>query len=377
MIDHQVLLLSHHNEVEGMADQLYDYLIKHFAKVIHISHPLNPSSSVKSFVRVGKTRTKFKVPSLFQFFSEGLFMLLTLHKLKQTTSGYQLAICIDPLSYLHARIFKGILKINKLVYYNVDYSTQRYSNKLLDYVYQKINLYAFHNCEVFFYITSKFLKDLDPKGKYINKSFRIRHIHNTTKPGQVAKIPQSIIFCGNISDGVDFSDLLSALNKLRQEKVNFTFDIYGSGSKLKNLLILIKSLNLEKYIHLKGNISHHSLIDNVMPKYMIGVAPYIAKYKFSKKAANHPFAGEDLSTKIVEYIGSGLPVISTKPFQEFKVISKYKFGYLVSNSLSWYKALFTLLKNQRIRKIYSQNAYQYSRKYHEEEILTPIIKQIL
>ena len=342
----QALLFSHHNQVQGIADQLYDYLTKHFTKVIHVSHPLDPNSSVKSYIRGGSIKDEFKIPLYLQFFLEAPIMLVRLCKLKEITRGYQLAICIDPLSYLHAKLLKRILKINKIIYYNVDYSTQRFSNKLLNWIYQKINLYAFHDCDIFFYITSKFLKDLDSTNVYASKSFRIRHIHNINKPIHVKKITNSIIFCGNISYSIEFSELLSALKKIKESGISFSFDIFGSGDKLNSLKSLIKSMDLDKNVHLKGNISHQKLIDDIIPKYILGVAPYITKSKFSKTAANHPFAGEDLSTKIIEYIGLGLPVISTRPFKQFNVIEKHQFGFLVKDSATWYKALLSLLTNK-------------------------------
>ena len=109
-------------------------------------------------------------------------------------------------------------------------------------------------------------------------------------------------------------------------------------------------MDLDKNVHLKGNISHQKLIDNIIPKYILGVAPYITKSKFSKTAANHPFAGEDLSTKIIEYIGLGLPVISTRPFKQFNVIEKHQFGFLVKDSATWYQALLSLLTNKKLQK---------------------------
>ena len=370
------ILMSHHTDVGGMADQLYFYLKKHFAKVVHISHPLLPSSATKSYIRSEKLYLNFKLFPALQFLLEGIYNYLYFKENGLDKSQYALALCIDPLSYLHVRLLKPFLKIKKLIYYNVDYSPRRYRNPILNFIYQTVNRFALSNCDYFFYITGRFLSDLDPEKRFQDKSFWIKHIHNVSKLRKFKKLRNSLIFCGHLSVNLDFEPLFKVLAELKREKVPFRFDIYGQGSKLPKLKRQVKKLNLEKTIFFKGSVDHKELVQKLLPRYSIGLAPYIDRSKLASGVAEHTFMGEDLSTKIIEYISCGLPVVSTRLYPEFDIIKKQGFGFLVKNSKDWHRAIRELLTNRNKYRQFSKSALAYAEGYHEEEVLTPVIKKI-
>jgi glycosyltransferase involved in cell wall biosynthesis len=372
----KILLLAHHNDVPGKAEQLRNYFLKHFQIADLIMHPLNPKSDSKSFIYYDKKNLIFKIHWSIQFFLEGILSIFYLKK-KRPNICYDITICLDSLSFLHACILNIFYPIGKLVYYNVDFSTKRYNNWLLNTFYTKINIFSYKRCDYFFYITKKFIKDIDPKKKFVFKSFRMKHIIDMSKKKTNKRKLNSIVFSGNISYGMDFLNLIKALQKITQLGIYFTFDIYGKGDGIQKLIDYIKEYELERYVAIKGIISNDKLINEVLPNYEIGVAPYISKDNLIPTVANNVFAGEDLSTKIVEYIGNGLPVVATKPYPEFDVITKYRFGFLVSQKNERYNALVQLLKNKKLLKVYSNNAYKFAQNYNPDKILAPIISKIL
>src|SRR3989339_570611 len=372
----RALLLSHHTDVGGMADQLYLYLSKHFDGVIHISHPLLPNTTTKSYLKVGKQYRLFKIFPPLQFVLESVYNYIYFKKLKLDKYQYSLVLCIDPLSYLHARLLKLFFRIHTLIYYNVDYSPRRYVNWFLNFTYQQINRFALHDCDYFFYITGRFLVDLDPNKRYRHKSFWIKHIHNASKPKFNTKQKNLLVVCGHLSVNLDFQPLLEALALLDKEGITFRFGIFGNGNKLIELNNQVKKLKLEEKVLFKGSVDHDKLVQKILPQYSVGLAPYIKMSKLPRGAAQHAFMGDDLSTKVIEYIGCGLPVISTKPYPAFEAIEKHHFGYLVKDAKDWYKSLLNLLRNDNKRKQFSRAAYQYAKRYHEEKVLTPVIKII-
>jgi glycosyltransferase involved in cell wall biosynthesis len=88
------------------------------------------------------------------------------------------------------------------------------------------------------------------------------------------------------------------------------------------------------------------------------------------------FQGTELTTKIVEYIGSGLPVVTTRLYGAFDIIEKNKFGFLVHSSKEWYMAIKKLLLDKNFYKIYSVNALNFAKNYDEEKVLTPVFDKI-
>jgi len=377
MFNKKVILISHHNEVPGLGHKIADYLDSHFSFSVFASHPLSPRSSVKSFITANDKKITYKIPLFFQYFLEGISVWFHFRKNWLNRFYFDLAICLDPLSYIHAHLYKKIGFVKKTVYFNVDYSAKRYNNPLLNFIYVSLNKFAYIQCDYFFHITNAGVNEIDPNKKYAYKSFLITHTIKLKKKLQIKKIPNSILYAGNISYGTAFSQLINALIELKKKNVNFIFDIYGDGDKKIQLEKMVEESVISKNVHFKGSVENDVLLEKIMPKYCISVAPYTLKEDFPQTAPSHVYAGENLSTKIVEYIGCGLPVISTRPYAAFDVIVKNRFGFLVKSDRDWYNAISTLITDKKRLKAYSKNAFSYARRFDEEKVFNPIFNKIL
>jgi len=87
--------------------------------------------------------------------------------------------------------------------------------------------------------------------------------------------------------------LINAFAKLHNEYAEYTLEIYGSGSELKNLQNLIDNLGMNNSVKLMG---HSSNIHNIMRESSM----YVCTSDY-----------EGLSNSILEALALGLPVIST------------------------------------------------------------------
>lgn len=369
-----ILLVSHVSEGYGPINKFYEYLAKKH-KIYLIRHPLHLDGTVKNTINYDGKEIIFNIPVLLQYPLEGIISLFYWRKLIKKNLLPDLTLCFDPLCFFNMFILKKFFRLKKIAYYNVDYSKIRFTNPVLNFIYQKINLFAYQKCDYFFSINRRFVKDLDPKSQFIYKNFNISHLAKLPDKNKILhKKKNSIVYAGAINYNLDFDPLLLALKKLKEEKVNFIFDIYGKdkGGFLK---AKIAKLQLEKNAFLKGIVENKILTQKILPQYILGVAPYVLEKNPS--FPDHAFLGTDLSLKLVEYIAAGLPVIATKPHSKFDVIVKNKFGFIVKNANDWYKAISTLFKNKRAYQCYQKNALQYAKNYDEEKVLEPIFKKIL
>lgn len=364
-----ILLFSHHCGTRGgPVDKFYNYLNETY-QVFVVQHPLWLNQGFSSIIKYGRKEKEFKIYPYLQYFLEGLFTLYYLPKIKKY-NNINLAICFDPLSFFHVYILKHFLKVKKIIYYNIDYSRTRFNNRILNYIYKKINIFAYNKSDYFFSLTQKFIDDIDPENRLVYKNFMVKNLVNTKKIDLgLKKIKNSLVYAGTINWNMDFNPLLSALKKLKDENINFLLDIYGGEKPNKNLINTINNLKLDKNISLKGAIDNKNLVNNIFPKYYIGISPYMAKN--NPLAHDHMFWGNDLSAKLVEYIACGLPVIVTKN-DYFGAVEKEKFGYLVKSTKDWYNALKKLLTEPVLYKTYRTNAIKFSKNYDESVVLNPI-----
>lgn len=374
-----ILLVSHYADTPGVTNKLSSYLKRHNYSLSIILNPLNPKSSLKSVIKIDKKEVKYKIYWLFQYVFEGIIFLIKYKFNFRNQIKFDLAICFDPLSFFYAFLFGRYLKIEKIVYFNVDFSTRRFKNKIINYIYLSLNKFAFSECDYFFSLTRAFIEKIDPANKYVDKVFLLRHtidIDGINKNiSNVTKKPNSIIYAGSLSHAIGFVNLIKALELIKKEDIDFIFDIYGDGPQKENLLTLIKNSSINNLVNFKGVVKNEILLKQILPKYKIGVCPY-----FNRKnsyESDHMFTGTDLSTKMVEYIGCGLPIVTTRLYSAFDLIEEKKFGFLVSSSRDWYIAIKKLLTNKILYKKYSNNTLKFATNYGEEEVLTPIFDKIL
>ncbi|MCX6759626.1 MAG: glycosyltransferase [Candidatus Nealsonbacteria bacterium] len=371
-----ILLVSHYTDTPGVMDKLSLYFLKHNYSLVFALNPLNPKSSLKSVIKIDEREIKYKIFWPFQYIFEGIIFFIKYKFNIKKAIKFDLTVCFDPLSFFHAFLLKRSLKVGKIVYYNVDFSTRRFRNRIANYIYLSLNKFAFRNCNYSFYLTENFIKNIDPNNKYRDKTFLLKHTININSIDKIIKkLPNSIAYAGNLSQTVDFTNLIKALELIKKEGINFTFDIYGEGYQKEHLEDLICKSIIKDNVNFKGIVSNEILLKEMLPKYMIGVCPYITRK--NDYVADNMFTGTDLTTKIVEYIGSGLPVVATRLYGAFYVIEKNKFGFLVYSPEEWYMAIKKLLLDKNSYKIYSNNTLNFAKNYDEEKVLTSVFNKIL
>ena len=169
-----------------------------------------------------------------------------------------------------------------------------------------------------------------------------------SKPRNTKKI--IFLYPGTLNwhQGLDIA--IHALSKVKRLHPDFEFHIYGSGEKKAELKKMANQLGLESNVLFKNGVPLQELPD-VISQADIGIIP----------KRNDKFGGEAFSTKSLEFMAVGLPVIISKT-----KIDQYYFN---DNIVQFFKPgssddladkIEQLIKNQELRKKLSKNALQFS-----------------
>ncbi len=371
-----VLLVSHYSGYPGgPVDKFSDYLKKDFI-VNQIKYPLWPKARASTSIKYKNKTLNIVIPYQLQYFLEGIMVAIVIARSFRNRPPIELAICFDSLSFIHTYFFNFVYKSKKLVFYNIDYSQKRFSNPVINFVYQSCNKFAYKKCDYFFSLYSLLIDEIDTQKKLSSKSFLIKSTIdlNNIKLNK-KRNPNSIVYAGVVEYGtVNFDPFLLALQKLKKNHVPFVFDLYGKITS-QEFPDKIKNLGLEKEIRFKGTLDYDTYLSEVLPTQKIGVAPYALKE--SEGVPDHVFLGTDLTSKLVDYLGAGLPMISTPVNDGFNIIRETESGFLVTTEKEWFSALKKLLTNKAIYKKYQKNALQLAKSYDIEEVLGGIMKKVL
>jgi len=154
----------------------------------------------------------------------------------------------------------------------------------------------------------------------------------------------------NEHQGLDIA--ISAFANITNKAPNAEFHIYGEGSTKNSLINLVSQLGLE------GKVIFHELVSlekiaDVMANADLGIIP----------KRNGPFGGEAFSTKTLEFMALGIPIIvsKTKIDQHYFDESMVKF-FEPENEKNLSEAMLLLINDREARTRLKTNAGKYVRK---------------
>lgn len=151
--------------------------------------------------------------------------------------------------------------------------------------------------------------------------------------------------------GLDIA--IAAFAKIKDQAPEAEFHIYGRGPEKMNLKNLITELNLERKVFIKDTMPIDK-IANVMANADLGLIP----------KRNDPFGGEAFSTKILEFMSLGVPIIVSET-----KIDKFYFNDTV---LKFFKpddiddlaqCMLLLRKDKALRDRLVENAFMFVDNY--------------
>jgi glycosyltransferase involved in cell wall biosynthesis len=155
----------------------------------------------------------------------------------------------------------------------------------------------------------------------------------------------------NYHQGIDVA--IRALGLIKDQAPEAEFHIYGAGDQLSFLRALVEELGLEDRVFLKGTKPLHD-IASVIENADLGIVP---KRKNS-------FGNEAFSTKILEFMALGVPVIVPDT-----AIDSYYFNdsvvkfFRANDEQSLAEAILLMIKGPELRRKFIQAASEFVLKY--------------
>jgi len=158
-----------------------------------------------------------------------------------------------------------------------------------------------------------------------------------------------IVYPGSLNwhQGLDIA--IKAFNHIKDAIPMAVLDIYGQGGEKKELLCLISKLELENRIFIKQNVPTRA-IPQIIANADLGIVP--------KRAVS--FGNEAFSTKILEFMAVGVPVLvsATKIDQYYFSDSLVKF-FRPGDYIDMAENILLLSKDKKLRKNLTKNALKF------------------
>src|SRR4030043_959009 len=151
----------------------------------------------------------------------------------------------------------------------------------------------------------------------------------------------------NWHQGLDIA--IKAFNVIRAEIPEAEFHIYGTGGQKDHLITLVQDLGLQDNVFIKGFLPLDKIAE-VMATADIGLVP----------KRNDSFGGEAFSTKILEFMSLGIPIIVSRTKIDAHYFNDSVVKFFVPEDVNdLADSMLTMIKNEDLRKNLGKNALKF------------------
>ena len=278
-------------------------------------------------------------------------------------------IYFGPDLFFMSHFFKYQKSID--VMWNIDFSPKRFDNKIINWLYNKLDYYSFKKSNLQIDLTSRAseARSLRHKLDLGTKNLIVPiGISNPVNSNFYAK--EYITFIGNLQPNQNVKVVIRAYLDHFIYANNFKLLIIGDGPEYNDLQEIVANSNhpFRNQINFTGNLDQIA-INEYLEKTAICLAPY------STEDSNFSHYADP--SKIKKYISHCVPIVMTNVSYIAKILSDKKCAIIVEETKEDFGSALNLLASDiNLRNEMSSNLLLYAKSISWRENLMILIKQI-
>lgn len=303
------------------------------------------------------------LPYVFMYFRD---IILSIYWIITCKIRWDLYIGIDNLNTSVGLLLKLVNIVNKVVYYTIDFTPQRFTNTYLNNFYHSLDKMCVMYSNITWNVSPRIQEGRE---KVRNFSRELRHkqivvpigIWPNKKIGITQRDSNSLCYAGGLADHQGIDLVLESIPQIIKEIPDFKFILVGIGDYESELKKIVKKLNISKHVIFMGYQEKHEDVEKILLTTSIAAAMYNpSKSKWSYYAD---------PSKIKSYLAAGLPVITTNLTHISEELVKAKCGIIIDyNPTNFAIEVCKFIKNKQKLAKYRNNAFNYSKQFYWENI---------
>lgn len=380
-----VVIVTHRSVMPCIpGDDLKKFLLGNGCeKILYIRHPLllleesyNLTSDGHYFVEGQLTKSlkayHFKLPEPLLYLKDFFYTLAWAFASNQK---YDLYFGINNLNAFAGIMLKKLGRVKKAIYYTIDLYPTRFGNKLINWIYHRLDRYCVRNSDETWNV-SPFLAKYRQQHGMTGPDFTRQHTvpigiwydeMKRVPPNKVRKA--TIAYVGHLKAlyGVDLA--IKALPLITRKIPQITLGIVGGGEQREELEALARSLHVENRIKFYG-WKEKKEAEEIISSAALGLAPF-------NTAVDEKIKNAD-PAKIKDYLALGLPVITTNAPLTAEELQNKKCGMVIEYTpQSLANAVIKLLENNNLRLAYRKNALTYVKQFDWNYLFSKNISRLI
>ncbi|HYD35461.1 MAG TPA: glycosyltransferase [Vitreimonas sp.] len=369
LIFNKVIIVSHVLGTVPFADLEKFLLEKKLEQLLVISHPLlaeaQPQGSLlKQYHHQHLTRqSNFKLPFFTPPVSFIFDFFLTLWWIISTQQKWQVMVGLNNLSVLAGLCLRKLGLVEKVVYYTIDFTPERFSQHWLNEGYHWLDKWCVKHADMTWNVSPRIAEGRE----------KIRGLAQAEYPRQVVvsigvwldriqdyltqpRKKHHIVYAGGLAPHQGVETLLRSLPRVLKTIPDVTLTVIGSGQQQQFLNELAIELGINEHVEFTGYLAHHHQVEEKLCTGELAIAMYNKTFDRWSKYAD--------PSKMKSYLACGLPIITTNVTYMGAVLEKNECGVVIKDdSEVLAQTIIKVLRNREQLKTWRKNALQLAVAY--------------
>ncbi|WP_428564041.1 MAG: glycosyltransferase [Solidesulfovibrio sp. DCME] len=312
----KALLISHITDLAGPSEALENYLRYRSDTLGVIYHPFHYCSDRRSLARkyvagrlaLDKRRCGWALPSLLTYVKDAFFSLLFFFLLG---GRYDDCVACDPLNAVVAIFLKKCGRIDRVIFYTIDWMPERFANKALNAVYHALDRFCVRHCDAAWNISPRIVEVRRSQGLPDAKNVLVPvgvDLEKIALPDKTGHIPRDLVLLGALSPSKGVDLVIEAWPRLRARFPELRLHVIGKtpNNAVEDGVVYApyepRLRELGDSVVLHGVVNHDKVLA-MLPDCDISLALY-------RPTDNNLSRWADPS-RVKDYLACGVPVVIT------------------------------------------------------------------
>jgi glycosyltransferase involved in cell wall biosynthesis len=307
-----VTLVSH-VRTTGPLHALEHYVVPRAASVLVIEHQLVhsvPAYSRYRFYESGVLRTSgeraVRLPEVVRFASDAILTLVWTHRIQRDPDAF---IGVGALNAFVGLVLRALGLARRCVFWVIDYSPQRFDNRVLDAAFHMIDSAAALRCDETWNLAPR-IEEMHLSKRYARLVRRRANVQKIVPIGvdpinliETVRHPRRLVFVGHVLEKQGLQLAVEAMPSLAKRFPDIELVVVGDGPYLDAIRRLVGDLGIDAAVTFTGFVESEHDVQAYLAAASIGLATYLP--------TPGTFTFYTDPGKIKLYLAAGLPICVT------------------------------------------------------------------
>ncbi len=293
-----------------------------------------------------------------------LYDILTILRFGLQSGHVDIALGLDNLCALSCVMLRLIRRVNKVIYYSIDFTPNRFNNAIANKAFHYLDGLSVKLADLTWNISPRIKQGREKRNGLVGKEYQRQVVVPVgtwiEEYGDVQiqkKRKHTLMYAGGLADHQGIDLVIKSLPQVALQIPDIQLRIIGVGKEEDKLKGLAKELNLTDKVTFLGYFPNHADVIKELTKGSVALAMYNGEF------ARWSYYGDP--SKIKSYLACGLPTLTTDVTYIAQDLVAKNCGYVVKYTKEdLANAIKDIFQDDHKLELMQQNCQKYAQEFN-------------